>query len=659
MPGAKRDTAVERTVEGLRRLGQLGHDSVGLAVAAGQTTQIYKSPHGDVAGLSTVLEERKSEWTGPTARDSSWCSAVGHCRWATHGPPTMANCHPHVSGDDHRFVIVHNGIVTNYGPLRTQLAGEGYSFHSDTDTEVVAKLMDFVYAKLIAERETVTFKEVVADTMALVDGANAIVAMSSAYPGELTACAIGSPLVLGFQFVSSEDDPPVSPGRLSYMTLISLCQERPVEFFISSAPAALAKFTGHVIDVETQDIVHLSSDGSIDVVKMSRINRSPDDLPPQIRRLDRDLDEAEKGDFPHYLLKEIFEQPESIVNTMRGRCFVDKEAVILGGLAKHAEIIRDSNRLVFIACATSYHAAVAVRELVEELTGIPVMLETASDFLDRQGPILRGDTCVLISRSGETSDTLECLARCKAAGAVCVGVTNTVDSTLSRETHCGVHLNAGREIGIASTKGFTSQIVALVLIALFISKDSIAVAERRKAIINALNGLPDLIKETLKLNSKIEKIAKEMYEQRSLLVMGRGFQHATCLEGARKVKELSYMHSEGILAGELKHGPLALIDENLAIIIIATRDKLFQDKVFPAIKQVTARHGRPIILCHPDDVSQFQDLDTPPKATIVVPKTVDALQVLINIVPLQLLAYHIAILRGHDVDRPRGLMQVN
>jgi glucosamine--fructose-6-phosphate aminotransferase (isomerizing) len=356
-----------------------------------------------------------------------------------------------------------------------------------------------------------------------------------------------------------------------------------------------------------------------------------------------------KGKFDHFMQKEIYEQPESVVNTMRGRVNFDTNQITLGGLRAYLPIMRRGRRIVFIACGTSYHSCIATRAIFEELTEIPVSVELASDFLDRKTPIFRDDVCVFLSQSGETADTILALRYCLERGALCVGIVNTVGSTLSRETHCGVHINAGPEIGVASTKAYTSQYIALLMMALQMSEDRISLTERRNQIIAGLLAIPAQIKKVLEMDAVIHQLAETVAVNKSLLIMGRGFQYATCLEGALKIKEISYMHSEGILAGELKHGPLALIDENMPVIIIMTQDSLYP-KVQSAFAQITARKAQPIVLCNEGDDG------IPANAkTIRVPKTVDCLQGMLNIIPLQLLSYHLAVNKGYDVDFPRNL----
>jgi glucosamine--fructose-6-phosphate aminotransferase (isomerizing) len=375
---------------------------------------------------------------------------------------------------------------------------------------------------------------------------------------------------------------------------------------------------------------------------------------PQIRevhQLNMEIQQIMKGDFKTFMQKEIFEQPDSVVNTMRGRVNFNSKRVTLGGIKDFLPEIKRCRRLIMIACGTSYHSAVATRQLVEELTELPVMVELASDFLDRQTPIFRDDVCFFISQSGETADTLNALRYCKPRGALIVGITNTVGSSICRESHCGVHVNAGPEIGVASTKAYTSQILALVMFALVVSEDRISLQPRRAEIMEALEKLPDQIRQVLALDDAVNELAQKMYHQKSLLVMGRGYNYATCMEGALKVKELSYMHCEGIMSGELKHGPLAMVDETMPIVMILCKDQVYT-KSLNALQQVVARKGRPILICDErvpvDDLCNLEHV-------LRVPYTVDCVQVILTIIPMQLLSYHLAELRGQNVDRPRNL----
>ena len=365
-----------------------------------------------------------------------------------------------------------------------------------------------------------------------------------------------------------------------------------------------------------------------------------------------ELQQIMKGNYEFFMLKEIFEQPESIVNTMRGRINFQDMKVTLGGIKDYLPEICRCRRLLLIGCGTSYHSALATRQLLEELTELPVMIDLASDFLDRSTPIFRDDVCFFISQSGETADTLNALRYCKSRGALIVGITNTVGSTISRESHCGVHINAGPEIGVASTKAYTSQILCLTMFSLVMAEDRISFQARYNEIISGLSNLTDQIKKVLKQDDKILDIAKRLYQYKSLLIMGRGYNYATCMEGALKVKELTYMHCEGIQSGELKHGPLALVDETVPIIQIVMRDNVYT-KCINALEQVKARKGKPILICEEGDTETIAKVDA--GDFIEIPRTVDALQSILTVIPMQLLSYHIAVLRGCNVDCPRNL----
>ncbi|CAI9555212.1 unnamed protein product, partial [Staurois parvus] len=423
--------------------------------------------------------------------------------------------------------------------------------------------------------------------------------------------------------------------------------EKAVEYYFASDASAVIEHTNRVIYLEDDDVAAVV-EGRLSI---HRIKRSAGDHPARaIQTLQMELQQIMKGNFSSFMQKEIFEQPESVVNTMRGRVNFDDLIVNLGGLKDHIKEIQRCRRLILIACGTSYHAGVATRQILEELTELPVMVELASDFLDRNTPVFRDDVCFFISQSGETADTLLALRYCKERGALTVGITNTVGSSISRETDCGVHINAGPEIGVASTKAYTSQFVALVMFALMVCDDRISMQERRKQIIHGLKILPDYIKEVLSLDDEIQKLAAELYQQKSVLIMGRGYHYATCLEGALKIKEITYMHSEGILAGELKHGPLALVDKLMPVIMIIMRDHAYT-KCQNALQQVVARQGRPVVICDKEDSETINTI----KRTIKVPHTVDCLQGILSVIPLQLLAFHLAVLRGYDVDCPRNL----
>ncbi|KAJ1340761.1 glutamine-fructose-6-phosphate transaminase (isomerizing) [Batrachochytrium salamandrivorans] len=635
------------------------------------TALIYKQV-GKVAALRKKIQEDKS--LDLTMKFISHTS-MAHTRWATHGQPSERNSHPHRSDPKNEFLVVHNGIITNYKELRTVLEKKGYVFESDTDTECIAKLAKYLYDSQKGAKLSMTslIKAVVKE----LEGAFALIIKSTHFPDEIIAARRGSPLLIGVktekklkvdfvdvefggaegaEVIPEEDGNMLTPANPQHPT-IRRSQSRaflsedgfpqPIEYFMASDPSAIVEHTKRVLYLEDNDIAHIS-EGELHIHRLRREDGMSSIR--SIQTLEMEIAEIMKGSFDHFMQKEIYEQPESVVNTMRGRINFDNGTVNLGGLNAFLATIRRCRRIVFNACGTSFHSCLATRATFEELTEIPVSVELASDFLDRGTPIFRDDVCIFVSQSGETADTMLALRYCLERGALCVGVTNTVGSSISRETHCGVHINAGPEIGVASTKAYTSQYIALILMALQLSADRISLAARRKNIIDDLHELPRYIKETLALDDELRILAKDtLLKEKSLLIMGRGYQHATCLEGALKIKEVSYMHSEGILAGELKHGPLALIDENMPVILIMTKDSLYP-KVQSALQQVTARRGQPIIICNTNDTSLSDEF-----RTIQVPQLVDCLQGIINIIPLQLLSYHLAVMHGVDVDFPRNL----
>uniref|UniRef100_A0A8C5S8V7 glutamine--fructose-6-phosphate transaminase (isomerizing) n=1 Tax=Laticauda laticaudata TaxID=8630 RepID=A0A8C5S8V7_LATLA len=536
---------------------------------------------------------------------------IAHTRWATHGVPNAVNSHPQRSDRSNEFVVIHNGIITNYKDLRKFLETKGYEFESETDTETIAKLIKYVYDN--KETEDVNFSVLVERVIQQLEGAFALVFKSIHYPGEAVATRRGSPLLIGVRSESklSTEQIPIlyrtcnienvknicktQMKRLDSSTCLHAVGDKAVEFFFASDASAIIEHTNRVIFLEDDDIAAVA-DGKLSIHRLKRA--ATDDPSRAIQTLQMELQQIMKGNFSAFMQKEIFEQPESVFNTMRGRVNFETNKVLLGGLKDHLKEIRRCRRLIIIGCGTSYHAAVATRQVLEELTELPVMVELASDFLDRNTPVFRDDVCFFISQSGETADTLMALQYCKNRRALTVGITNTVGSSISRDTDCGVHINAGPEIGVASTKAYTSQFISLVLFGLMMSEDRISLQKRRQEIISSLKSLPEMIKEVLSLDEKIHDLALELYKQRSLLVMGRGYNYATCLEGALKIKEITYMHSEGILAGELKHGPLALIDKQMPVIMIIMKDPCFT-KCQNALQQVTARQVNTECFCLP------------------------------------------------------------
>lgn len=633
--------------------------------------EIYREV-GKVQALREKIEKCK-----PNKSKVFECHAgIAHTRWATHGVPAEVNCHPQRSDPTNEFTVVHNGIINNYKEIRSLLESKGFKFESDTDTEAIAKFVKYMYDS--HKNHNLDFSQLAKMVIMELEGAYGVLIKSTHYPDELVAAKKGSPLLIGVKtekklkvdFVDVEyghpnEDQPNATASSQTLGLPSgndlrhsqsrafLTDEgipMPTEFFLASDTAAVIEHTKKILFLEEDDIAHIY-DGELHIHRVRREEGAS--TIRSIQTVEMELAQIMKGDYEHFMQKEIFEQPESVINTMRGRVDFANHSVKLGGLSKFLTTIRRCRRIIMIACGTSYHSCLATRAIFEELTEIPVSVELASDFLDRKSPVFRDDTCIFVSQSGETADSLLALQYCNERGALTVGVVNSVGSAISRLTVCGVHINAGPEIGVASTKAYTSQYIALVLIALSLSDDSISKKKRHEEIIEGLSHISVQIKEVLKLNDKIKEMCdSEFASKKSLLLLGRGYQHSTALEGALKIKEISYMHSEGVLAGELKHGVLALVDEELPIIAIATQDSLFP-KVMSAIQQVVARSGNPIVICNP--VQQGQEKFDDRFKTLEVPQTVDCLQGLLTVIPLQLMSYWLAVGKGINVDFPRNL----
>ncbi|GAW21557.1 hypothetical protein EKO27_g1584 [Xylaria grammica] len=676
---------LDTLVNGLSRLEYRGYDSAGLAVDGDKKNEVLAFKEvGKVAKLKQLIEESKPDLT--KIFDSH--AGIAHTRWATHGPPSRLNCHPHRSDPTWEFSVVHNGIITNYKELKTLLQAKGFKFETETDTECIAKLAKYLYD----QHPRIDFVDLAKAVISELEGAYGLLIKSVHFPHEVVAARKGSPLVIGVKtqkrmkvdFVDveySDDSGALSAEAASQnvalkkqsgslltpsaallgapdKSLLHRSQSRafmtddglpmPAEFFLSSDPSAIVEHTKKVMYLEDDDIAHIH-EGSLNIHRLKKADGSSNVR--SIQTLELELQEIMKGKFDHFMQKEIFEQPESVVNTMRGRLDVENKAVTLGGLRSYIATIRRCRRIIFIACGTSYHSCMAVRGIFEELAEIPIAVELASDFLDREAPVFRDDTCVFVSQSGETADSLMALRYCLERGALTVGIVNVVGSSISLLTHCGVHVNAGPEIGVASTKAYTSQFVAMVMFALSLSEDRASKIKRREEIIDGLSKISDQIKEILKLDQPIKELcAKTFKNQKSLLLLGRGSQYSTALEGALKIKEISYLHCEAVMSGELKHGVLALVDESLPIIMILTRDDLFK-KSLNAYQQVAARGGKPIVICNPSD-EEFQASQA---EKIEVPRTVDCLQGLLNVIPLQLIAYWLAVMEGLNVDFPRNL----
>jgi glucosamine--fructose-6-phosphate aminotransferase (isomerizing) len=678
---------IDTLINGLSRLEYRGYDSAGFAIDGDKKNEVFAFKEvGKVASLRKLVDESQID---TSAIFDSHCG-IAHTRWATHGPPSRTNCHPHRSDPNWEFAVVHNGIITNYKELKTLLESKGFKFETETDTECIAKLCKYVYDA----HPHMSFTDLTKAVINELEGAYGLLIKSVRYPHEAIAARKGSPLVIGVKtqkrmkvdFVDVEYADENSPlpaetasqnvalrkaaagkaflgpnnGLLGAAdkSLLHRSQSRafmtddgmpmPTEFFLSSDPSAIVEHTKKVMYLEDDDIAHIH-EGSLNIHRLKKADGSSNVR--AIQTLELELQEIMKGKFEHFMQKEIFEQPESVVNTMRGRLDVANHKVTLGGLRSYIATIRRCRRIIFIACGTSYHSCMAVRGVFEELAEIPIAVELASDFLDRQAPVFRDDTCVFVSQSGETADSLLALRYCLERGALTVGIVNVVGSSISLLTHCGVHVNAGPEIGVASTKAYTSQFIAMVMFALSLSEDRSSKERRREEIMEGLGKISEQIQSVLEQNDKIKELcAQKLKNQKSLLLLGRGAQFSTALEGALKIKEISYLHCEAVMSGELKHGVLALVDENLPIVMILTRDNLFK-KSLNAYQQVIARGGKPIVICNSGD----EEFQTTQAEKIEIPQTVDVLQGILNVIPLQLIAYWLAVMEGLNVDFPRNL----
>lgn len=586
-------------IEGLKRLEYRGYDSAGIALLNGHL-EVHKRK-GKVADLEQSLPEDLLHAT----------IGIGHTRWATHGVPNDVNAHPHISGDG-TIAIIHNGIIENYAAIRTQLLRKGHHFKGETDTEVLAHLIEEVTSEVECDLESavrLALKEVV--------GTYGLCVISSREPDKIIVARNGSPLLIG-----------IGEG----------------EYFVGSDASPIVGHTRKVVYLSDGEIATLTRNG-YSVKTIENI-----EMPKSIEELTFSISEIEKGGYEHFMLKEIYEQPDSILNCLRGRALRKENMVRLGGIREHLETLRRAKRVIICACGTSWHAGLVGERLIEDLARIPVEVEYASEFRYRNPIVGEGDVVIVISQSGETADTLAALREAKSRGALVMGICNVVGSTIARETHCGVYTHAGPEIGVASTKAFTAQVTVLALIALSLGYRRTLSDAEVKNFINELYLLPEKVRQVLLQNETIVRIAETFKDARNFLYLGRGYNFPVALEGALKLKEISYIHAEGYPAAEMKHGPIALIDENMPVVFIATKDAIYH-KVISNVEEVRSRKGRVIAIATAGD-DAINDLA---EFVIRVPETLDALLPILTVVPLQLLAYHIAVMRGCNVDQPRNL----
>ena len=589
-------------IKGLKRLEYRGYDSAGVAIGDSNGISVIKQK-GKVADLEAYISDKNTNGS----------IGIGHTRWATHGVPNQVNAHPHTSGDG-KLSLIHNGIIENYDSIKKALMAKGHAFESDTDTEVLVHLIEE-----IKNHEEVSLFEAVRIALTEVVGAYAIIVMEKGVNNEFIAARKGSPLLIGV-------------GR--------------DEYYVASDATPIIEYTNEVVYLEDGEIARLNSTDALEIKTIAN-----EEITPYIHELKLSLDTIEKAGFPHFMLKEIYEQPKSILDTMRGRIDPENKEVKLGGILDYEQKIINADRIIIVACGTSWHAGLIGEHLIEDLARIPVEVEYASEFRYRNPIIRERDVVLAISQSGETADTLAAIELAKEKGATVLGICNVAGSSIPRMTHAGIYTHAGPEIGVASTKAFTTQVVVLALMALRIGKQKGTLSNTNyHQLITQLELIPEKIEKVLATNSQIELISQQFKDATNFLYLGRGYNFPVALEGALKLKEISYIHAEGYPAAEMKHGPIALIDAEMPIVVIATRKGNYE-KVVSNIQEVKARGGRLISIVTEGDktVKELSDY------CIEIPKCFNELSPLLTNIPLQLLSYHIALLRGCNVDQPRNL----
>ena len=590
-------------LKGLKRLEYRGYDSAGVALL--NESLLVMKQKGSVSGLEVATEGLSKEMKAATI-------GIGHTRWATHGEPSDINAHPHQNtlGD---IAVIHNGIIENYSALKQELISQGYIFSSDTDSEVLVHLIDRIWKS----DSSLDLESATRNALRHVDGAYGICVISSREPDKIIVARKGSPLVIG-----------IGTG----------------EYFIASDAAPIVEHTNKVVYLSDGELAVVKKDGyvvkTIENVEQEKI----------ITELDFSLEKIEKGGFEHFMLKEIFEQPAVMHDVMRGRVRLDQGRICLGGIEDYLDRLKQAKRIVICACGTSWHAALIGEYLIEEFARIPVEVDYASEFRYRNPIVGVDDVVILISQSGETADTLAALRTAKEKGALVMGICNVVGSTIARETLCGMYTHAGPEVGVASTKAFTAQVIMLYMLALALSRGRTLSQDEITLNLRELSRLPEKATRILELDSQIKDIADRFKDAKNALYLGRGFNFPVALEGALKLKEISYIHAEGYPAAEMKHGPIALIDKDMPVIFIATRDSTYA-KILSNIEEVRSRKGRVIAIANEGD----QEVSRLAEHVIYIPQSSGPITPLLTVIPLQLLAYHIATLRGCNVDRPRNL----
>lgn len=590
-------------IKGLKRLEYRGYDSAGVAMINDNgDLSVYKTK-GKVADLEQFCEDKNITGT----------VGIAHTRWATHGEPSSVNAHPHYS-ESKNIAIIHNGIIENYADLKKKLVADGVKFRSDTDTEVIVQLIEYIQT-----RKNVDLLTAVRFALTQLIGAYAIAVLDKRDKDQIIAARKQSPLVIGI----GED-----------------------EFFLGSDATPIIEYTDKVVYLDDDNIAVIRRGEDLKVV-----NTLNDTLNPEVCTVDLDLGQIEKGGFPHFMLKEIFEQPECLENCMRGRINVEANNVTLSAVIDYRRQLLAAKRVIIVACGTSWHAGLIGKQLIESLCRIPVEVEYASEFRYRNPVIDSSDVVIAISQSGETADTLAAVNLAKDNGAFVYGVCNAIGSSIPRDTDTGSYIHVGPEIGVASTKAFTGQVTVLLMLALALGKEKGTITnEQYSKIVSELCTVPEKMKPLLKLNDRISELSKTFTYASNFLYLGRGYNYPVALEGALKLKEISYIHAEGYPAAEMKHGPIALIDSDMPVVVIAPHDEMYQ-KVLSNIQEIKARKGKVIALVSKGDdtISKIAD------EVIEIPQTLECLEPLVASIPLQLLAYHIAVCKGKNVDQPRNL----
>lgn len=592
-------------INGLKRLEYRGYDSSGVALISNtKKLNVYKAK-----GKVAVLEAETAD------KDITGTIGIAHTRWATHGVPSVVNAHPHKSQSGN-IAVVHNGIIENYAELKADLIEKGFKFVSETDTEVVAQLIEY-----LKESNNCTLGEAVRVAMRIVIGAYAICVIEQNDPDTIIVARQSSPLVIGIG-------------------------ENNSEFFIASDASPIAEYTTNMVYLNDGEVATLHRDKEIKIVDLENYNISP-----QIKKVELNMGQLEKGGFPHFMLKEIFDQPACLSDCMRGRLLLDEMRVKLSAVELHEEKLKNADKIIIVACGTSWHAALIGKQLFEEMCNVPVMVEYASEFRYGNPIINNHDVVIAISQSGETADTLAAIQLAKSKGALVFGIVNAVGSSIARTTDAGTYIHVGPEIGVASTKAFTGQVTVLTLVALALGKAKNTISEEDYVeTLKELARIPAKMQKLLKQSANIEQFSKVFTYAKNFLYLGRGYNYPVALEGALKLKEISYIHAEGYPAAEMKHGPIALVDAEMPVVVIATHQCLYE-KIISNIQEVKARNGRIIAIVTEGDetVKKIADI------CIEIPETLNRLSPLLAVIPLQLLAYYVAVQKGLNVDQPRNL----